>query len=52
LELTPEQEARRAALVERLHKAGGVPADRAELMLEALAALLETKELKAEKCPL
>ena len=34
----------RAALVERLHKLGGVPVDRAELMLEALAALVETKE--------
>ena len=44
LDLTPEQEARRAALVERLHKLGGVPADRAELMLEALAALVEVKE--------
>ena len=44
IDLTPEQEARRAALVERLHKLGGVPADRAELMLEALAALVESKE--------
>jgi hypothetical protein len=44
LELTPEQEARRAALVERLHKLGGVPSDRAELLLEALAALVEAKE--------
>ena len=44
VDLTPEQEARRAALVERLHKLGGVPADRAELMLEALAALVEMKE--------
>ncbi|MCK9996323.1 MAG: DUF222 domain-containing protein, partial [Candidatus Krumholzibacteria bacterium] len=51
LELTPEQEARRAAMVERLHKLGGVPQDRAELMLEALAALLETKELQGQKCP-
>jgi hypothetical protein len=42
--LTPEQEARRAALVERLHKLGGVPNDRAELMLEALAALVEAKD--------
>ncbi len=42
--LTPEQEARRAALVERLHKLGGVPGDRAELLLEALAALVEVKE--------
>ncbi len=44
MELTPEQEARRAAIVERLHKLGGVPSDRAELMLEALAALLESRE--------
>ena len=43
MDLTPEQEARRAAMVERLHKIGGVPHDRAELMLEALAALLESK---------
>jgi hypothetical protein len=40
MDLTPEQEARRAALVERLHKLGGVPNDRVELMLEALAALV------------
>jgi len=51
VDLTPEQEARRSAMVERLHKLGGVPADRAELMLEALAALLETKELQSQKCP-
>ncbi len=51
LNLTPEQEARRAAMVERLHKLGGVPTNRAELMLEALAALLETKELQSQKCP-
>jgi len=51
MELTPEQEARRSALVERLHKLGGVPADRAELMLEGLAALVETKELQSQKCP-
>jgi hypothetical protein len=44
MDLTPEQEARRAALVERLHKLGKVPSDRAELMLEALAALVESKE--------
>ncbi|MFN2370964.1 MAG: HNH endonuclease, partial [Candidatus Krumholzibacteriia bacterium] len=44
IELTPEQEARRAALVERLHKLGGAPADRAELLLEALAALVEAKQ--------
>jgi 5-methylcytosine-specific restriction endonuclease McrA len=46
VDLTPEQEARRAAMVERLHKLGGVPADRGELMLEGLAALLETKEME------
>ena len=51
MDLTQEQEARRSALVERLHKLGGVPNDRAELMLEALAALLETKELLGQKCP-
>ena len=44
MDLTPEQEARRAALVEKLHKLGGAPTDRAELMLEALAALVESKE--------
>jgi 5-methylcytosine-specific restriction endonuclease McrA len=44
IDLTPEQEARRAAIVEKLHKLGSVPSDRAELMLEALAALLESKE--------
>ena len=44
VDFTPEQEARRSALVERLHKLGGVPADRAELLLEALAALAEEKE--------
>ena len=49
VDLTPEQEARRSALVERLYKLGGVPADRAELLLEALAALVEMTE--AEKCP-
>ena len=48
VELTPEQEARRSAMVERLHKLGGVPSDRAELMLEGLAALLETKELQGQ----
>ncbi len=42
VDLTPEQEARRAALVERLHKQGGAPADRAELLLDALAALAES----------
>ena len=51
MDLTPEQEARRSALVERLHKLGGVPNDRAELMLEALAVLVETKELQGQKCP-
>ena len=51
MDLTPEQEARRSALVEQLHKLGGVPNDRAELMLEALAALLETKDLRGQKCP-
>jgi 5-methylcytosine-specific restriction endonuclease McrA len=51
MDLTPEQEARRSALVERLHKLGGVPNDRAELMLEALAALVETKELQGQKFP-
>jgi hypothetical protein len=44
LELTPEQEGRRAALMERLHKLGGVPTDGAELLLEALAALVDEKE--------
>jgi 5-methylcytosine-specific restriction endonuclease McrA len=47
VDLTPEQEARRAAMVERLHKLGGVPTDRGELMLEGLAALLETKEMES-----
>jgi 5-methylcytosine-specific restriction endonuclease McrA len=47
VDLTPEQEARRAAMVERLHKLGGGPADRGELMLEALAALLESKEIES-----
>ena len=51
IDLTPEQEARRSTLVERLHKLGGVPNDRAELMLEALAALLETNELQGQKYP-
>jgi hypothetical protein len=44
VDLTPEQEARRTALVEKLHKLGGAPADRAELLLEALAALVESQE--------
>ena len=51
IDLTPEQEARRSSLVERLHKLGGMPNDRAELMLEALAALVETKELQGQKYP-
>lgn len=46
MDLSPEQEARRAALVERLHKLGAAPTDRAELMLEALAALVEISEEK------
>ncbi|MCK9997391.1 MAG: HNH endonuclease, partial [Candidatus Krumholzibacteria bacterium] len=29
---------------ERLHKLGGIPVDRGELMLEGLAAIIETKE--------
>ncbi len=49
MKMTPEQEARRSALVKRLHKLGGVPTDRVELMLEGLAALAET--IEAEKCP-
>ena len=48
VDLTPEQEARRSALVERLHKLGGVPNGRAELMLESLAALLESREIADE----
>jgi hypothetical protein len=48
MDLTPEQEARRLALVERLYRLGGVPSDRAELMLEALAALVETREAAGE----
>jgi len=43
---TPEQKARRAAMVERLFKLGGVPTERAELMLESLEALLETREME------
>jgi len=46
VEFTPEQEARRSALVERLYKLGGVPGGRAELMLEGLAALLEAREVE------
>jgi len=44
VEFTPEQEARRAGLVEKLHKLGKAPADRAELLLDALAALVESSE--------
>lgn len=44
VDLTPEQEARRAALIEKLHKLGGAPTDRAELLLDALAALVEAQE--------
>ena len=51
VELTPEQEARRAALVERLHKLGGAPTDRAELLLEALAALVESREAEGPRGP-
>jgi 5-methylcytosine-specific restriction endonuclease McrA len=51
MDLTPEQEARRAALVERLHKLGRVPNDKAELVLEALAALVESME-KGPRGPL
>jgi len=46
VDLTPEQEARRSVLVERLFKLGGVPTDRAELMLESLAALVEIREME------
>jgi len=48
MDLTPEQEARRSALIERLHTLGGVPADRVELMLEALAVLVEVRETAFE----
>ena len=51
IELTPEQEARRAALVEKLHKQGGAPADRAELLLEALAALVESRAPRGAPAP-
>jgi len=51
LDLTPEQEARRAALIERLRKLGNTTTDRAELMLEALAALVEARE-KGPRGPL
>jgi hypothetical protein len=46
VDLSPEQEARRSALLERLHKLGGVPADRAEFMLESMAAFLEIREME------
>jgi len=46
MDLTPEQETRRAAMMERLHKLGVAPADRAELILDALAALVEISEEK------
>ncbi|MCP4570811.1 MAG: hypothetical protein GY838_00515, partial [bacterium] len=51
LELTPEQEARRAALVERLHKLGAAPTDRAELLLDALAALVNAHESEGPRGP-
>ncbi len=46
VDLSPEQEARRSALLERLHKLGGVPSDRAEFMLESMAAFLEIREME------
>jgi len=46
VDLSPEQEARRSALLERLHKMGGVPTDRAEFMLESMAAFLEIREME------
>jgi hypothetical protein len=46
VDLSPEQESRRSALLERLHKLGGVPTDRAEFMLESMAALLEIREME------
>jgi len=46
VDLTPEQEARRSALLERLHKLGGVPTDRGEFMLESMAAFLEIREME------
>lgn len=52
VEFTPEQEARRAALVERLHKLGGAPTDRAELLLEALAALVDSHAGAGPRGPL
>ena len=47
VDLTPEQEVRRAAMVERLYKLGGMATNRGELMLEGLAALLESKEMES-----
>jgi 5-methylcytosine-specific restriction endonuclease McrA len=44
VDLTPEQEARRAALTERLHKLGVASEDKAELLLDALAALADSRE--------
>jgi len=46
VDLSPEQEARRSALLERLHKLGGVPTGRAEFMLESMAAYLEIREME------
>ena len=46
VDLSPEHEARRSALLERLHKLGGVPTDRAEFMLESMAAFLEIREME------
>jgi len=51
IRLTPEQEARRTALVEKLHKLGGAPTDRAELLLEALAALVESRGPRGPHAP-
>ena len=44
VDLNPEQEARRAALMERLHKQSRAPGDKAELLLDALAALVAANE--------
>ena len=51
INLTPEQEARRSAMVERLHTVGSVPTVRSVLLLEARAALWQTKALQRQKCP-
>lgn len=48
--LTPEQEARRAALLEKLHKQGAVT-DGAELLLEALSALAECRSPRGDARP-